>query len=301
MGDVLKVVNVNKKFDKDYVLRNISFDLKEGEILGLVGPNGAGKTTLMRIIVGLIKKHGGDIFFCVDKNKIKRDEKLLGCMIETPKFYSYMNAYQNLKFFSGLSGKVDRKEINNMLSFVGLSGETKKKVKKYSLGMKQRLGMALAFLNHPKILILDEPTNGIDPDGIKKIRDYLKKLAEQENVSVLISGHILAEIEKVCDRVVILKKGKVTEIVDMKEKNFDDKIFAFETDEMDEFMDLLKQKNIVIEDIKNNLIKVRLQKENLMKFIKDLVLKDINFYSVYEVKNDLEQKFLNSTGGDANV
>ena len=262
MGDVLKVVNVNKKFDKDYVLRNISFDLKEGEILGLVGPNGAGKTTLMRIIVGLIKKHGGDIFFCVDKNKIKRDEKLLGCMIETPKFYSYMNAYQNLKFFSGLSGKVDRKEINNML---------------------------------------DEPTNGIDPDGITKIRDYLKKLAEQENVSVLISGHILAEIEKVCDRVVILKKGKVTEIVDMQEKNFDDKIFAFETDEMDEFMDLLKQKNIVIEDIKNNLIKVRLQKENLMKFIKDLVLKDINFYSVYEVKNDLEQKFLNSNGGDENV
>ena len=180
MSDVLKVVNVNKKFDKDYVLRNISFDLKEGEILGLVGPNGAGKTTLMRIIVGLIKKHGGDIFFCVDKNKIKRDEKLLGCMIETPKFYSYMNAYQNLKFFSGLSGKVDRKEINNMLSFVGLSGETKKKVKKYSLGMKQRLGMALAFLNHPKILILDEPTNGIDPDGIKKIRDYLKKLAESD-------------------------------------------------------------------------------------------------------------------------
>ena len=182
-----------------------------------------------------------------------------------------------------------------------MTGETKKKVKKYSLGMKQRLGMALAFLNHPKILILDEPTNGIDPDGIKKIRVYLKKLAEQENVSVLISGHILAEIEKVCDRVVILKKGKITEIVDMQEKNFDDKIFAFETDEMDEFMDLLKQKNIVIEDIKNNLIKVRLQKEKLMRFIKDLVLKDINFYSVYEVQNDLEQKFLNSTGGDENV
>lgn len=298
MSEILKVININKQFDKKFVLKNISFELKQGEILGLVGPNGAGKTTLMRIIVGLIKKHGGDIFFNLNETRIEKDQKLIGCIIENPRFYPYLTAYQNLKFFSGLAGKINKKEINDMLSFVGLSGETKKKLKKYSLGMKQRLGLALAFLNHPKILILDEPTNGIDPDGIKKIRDYLKKLAHESNTAILISSHVLAEIEKICDRVIILKKGQISEIVDMKEKTFDDKIFAFETSEINLFMDFLKQKNIIIEDVKDNLIKIRLQKENLARFIKDLVLKDINFYSVYEVKNDLEKKILDSDIGD---
>ena len=130
MSEILKVININKQFDKKFVLKNISFELKQGEILGLVGPNGAGKTTFMRIIVGLIKKHGGDIFFNLNETRIEKDQKLIGCIIENPRFYPYLTAYQNLKFFSGLAGKINKKEINDMLSFVGLSGETKKKIKK---------------------------------------------------------------------------------------------------------------------------------------------------------------------------
>ncbi len=147
------------------------------------------------------------------------------------------------------------------------------------------------------MLILDEPTNSLDPNGVKIIRQYLVRLATEKKVSILISSHTLSEIEKICNRVVVLKKGSVMEILDMNEKTVEDTIFAFETNELDEFVSLLKKKNIVIEDITDNIIKIRLQKENLAPFIKDVVLKDINFTSVYEVRETLEEKFYDLTGG----
>lgn len=298
MSEILKIVAVTKKFDKQFALSNVTFGLKEGEILGLVGPNGAGKTTLMKIIVGLTRNFQGKIICNVDRRKIAPAEKLFGCMIEAPKFYPYMSGYQNLKFFSSLNGKLNKKNLNDIVELMGLSNAVKKKVKTYSLGMKQRLGFAQALLNNPKILILDEPTNGLDPNGINEIRKYLQKIAFESKVSILISSHTLSEIEKICQRAVVLKKGKVIEIIDMQEKTYEDTIFAFETNETDEFLALLKAKNIVIEDVDEGIIKIRLPKEKLSSFIKDVVLKDINFKSVYEVRKSLEDKFLDLTGGN---
>lgn len=298
MSEILKIAAVTKKFDKQFALSNVTFGLKEGEILGLVGPNGAGKTTLMKIIVGLTRNFEGKIICNVDRKKIAPAEKLFGCMIEAPKFYPYMSGYQNLKFFSSLNGKLNKKNLNDIVELMGLSNAVKKKVKTYSLGMKQRLGFAQALLNNPKILILDEPTNGLDPNGINEIRKYLQKIASENKVSILISSHTLSEIEKICQRAVVLKKGKVIEIIDMQEKTYEDTIFAFETNETDEFLALLKAKNIVIEDVGEGIIKIRLPKEKLSSFIKDVVLKDINFTSVYEVRKSLEDKFLDLTGGN---
>ena len=300
MNKILKVASVSKKYNKQYVLNNISFELKEGEILGLVGPNGAGKTTLMRIIIGLIKNFDGVINLNLDAKNIKKDGKIFGCIIETPKFYPYMSGYQNLKFFSSLaySWKKNIKDINQIICFMGLSSVIKNKVKTYSLGMRQRLGLAQALIGNPKILVLDEPTNGLDPDGVAEIRNYLKKIVSEKKISVLISSHTLSEIERLCDRVLILKKGNLSKIIDMHEETFEDSIFAFETDEIDSFMDVLKKKNIVIYEAKNNIIKIFLSKDKLSGFIKDLVLKDISFRSIYEIKETLEDKFLDLTGGN---
>lgn len=297
MSEILKVAAVTKKYKKQFALSNVTFNLNEGEILGLVGPNGAGKTTLMRIIVGLIRNFEGKVV-CGDKKNIAKGNRLFGCMIEAPKFYPYMSGYQNLKFFASLPGKLNRRSLNEIIELTGLSTAIKKKTKTYSLGMKQRLGLAQALIGEPKILILDEPTNGLDPNGVNEIRKYLKKIASEKKVSILISSHTLSEIEKICSRIVILKKGSVAEIMDMNEKTYEDTIFAFETDETEEFMQLLKKKNIVIEDISDGVIKIRLQKEKLAPFIKDIVLRDINFTSIYEIKESLEEKFLDLTGGN---
>lgn len=297
MSEILKVAAVTKKYKKQFALSNVTFNLNEGEILGLVGPNGAGKTTLMRIIVGLIRNFEGKVV-CGDKKNIDKGNRLFGCMIEAPKFYPYMSGYQNLKFFASLPGKLNRRSLNEIIELTGLSTAIKKKTKTYSLGMKQRLGLAQALIGEPKILILDEPTNGLDPNGVNEIRKYLKKIASEKKVSILISSHTLSEIEKICSRIVILKKGSVAEIMDMNEKTYEDTIFAFETDETEEFIQLLKKKNIVIEDISDGVIKIRLQKEKLAPFIKDIVLRDINFTSIYEIKESLEEKFLDLTGGN---
>ena len=298
MEEILKVAAVTKKYGKQFALTNVTFDLNEGEIVGLVGPNGAGKTTVMRIIVGLVRNFDGKIVCNVDTKKIGKSEKLFGCMIESPKFYPYMSGYQNLKFFASLLGKIDMKNINEIIELTGLTGAIKKKVKTYSLGMKQRLGLAQALIGNPKILILDEPMNGLDPNGVNEIRNYLKKIASEKKISILISTHTLSEIEKVCSRAVVLKKGSVVEIININEKTYDDSIFAFETNEMADFVALVKNKNIIIEDINESVIKIRLEKERLAPFVKDIVLKDINFTSVYEIKESLEDKFLNLTGGN---
>ena len=190
------------------------------------------------------------------------------------------------------------KNINEIIELTGLTSAIKKKVKTYSLGMKQRLGLAQALIGNPKFLILDEPMNGLDPNGVSEIRSYLKKIASEKKISILISTHTLSEIEKICSRAVVLKKGSVVEIININEKQTDDTIFVFETNEMQDFMELVKNKNIIIDEINNNEIKLKLPKEKLAPFIKDVVLKDINFTSVYEERKSLEDKFLNLTGGN---
>ena len=211
---VLRVKNLTKKFGNRIAVDNISFDIFEGEIFGFLGPNGAGKTTAIRMITGLAKPNSGNIIIC-GKSLNKHFEKAIlniGGIVENPEMYKNLSGLENLKYFAGLYKNVSKQRINDVVEIVGLTDRIKDKVKTYSLGMKQRLGIAQALLHHPKLLILDEPTNGLDPTGIIEMRRFLKETAVKEGIGILISSHNLSEMELMCDSIGIINGGKLEKI-----------------------------------------------------------------------------------------
>ena len=208
---ILDVNNLSKKFKNFTAVDNISFQLHSGEILGFLGPNGAGKTTTIKMITGLVKSNSGSITINgYDINKDFEDAMSnVGAIVETPHLYENMTGYENIKFFSNLCKNATKEHIEECTKLSGLKNRLNDKVKNYSLGMKQRLGLTIALLNNPKLLILDEPTNGLDPIGIKVLREFLKDLAHNKNLSILVSSHILTEMELLCDKVLIITNGKM--------------------------------------------------------------------------------------------
>lgn len=208
---VLEVRNLSKSFGKRKVLDDISLDIDAGDIVGLIGPNGSGKTTLMKTIVGLYYADSGSVKIAGYDTKKNLEQALskIGCMIENPDMYSHLTGRKNLQITAILNQLKNKENIEEMIHFVGLENRIDEKVKTYSLGMKQRLGLANALMKKPKLLILDEPTNGLDPYGIKELRELLKKISIEQNMSILISSHILSEIENVCDRILIINSGKL--------------------------------------------------------------------------------------------
>lgn len=207
----LSVRNLTKKIGKRQIIKDISFELKSGEVFGFLGPNGAGKTTTIRMLVGLIKPTSGSIQICgydVKKDFSKAMERL-GCIVENPELYPYLTGWENLQFFARMLKGVDDKRIQEIVELVGLKERIHDKVKTYSLGMRQRLGIGQALLSRPKVLILDEPTNGLDPSGIREMRQFIRFLAKEEGLSVLVSSHLLSEIQLLCDRVSIILSGKI--------------------------------------------------------------------------------------------
>ncbi len=211
---VLRVNNLTKKFGKRVAVDKVSFDVFEGEIFGFLGPNGAGKTTTLRMIAGLAKPDDGTILVCGCslKNKYEKAIRQVGGIIENPEMYKNLSGLENLKYYASLYGKINRERINQVVDIVGLTSRIKDKVKSYSLGMKQRLGIAQALLHCPKLLILDEPTNGLDPTGIIDMRRFLKETAIKENIGILISSHNLSEMELMCDSIGIISNGKLENI-----------------------------------------------------------------------------------------
>lgn len=211
---VLDVSNLTKKYGNRVAVDNVSFQVFEGEIFGLIGPNGAGKTTIIKMITGLAKPTTGSVFIC-NKNIAKDFEKAIanvGGIIENPELYSYMSGMDNLKYYASLYPNITNQKIKEVVSLVGMEKRIYDKVRTYSLGMKQRVGIAQALLHNPKLLILDEPTNGLDPNGIKEMRHFLKDLSVQKRISILVSSHILSEMEQLCDTVGIIDEGKIVEV-----------------------------------------------------------------------------------------
>ena len=221
---VLEAVEVRKKFHRKEILHGIDITLEEGEIVGFVGPNGAGKSTFIKSVLGLYHLDGGSIRIC-DYDVKKDFEKALrnvGCIVENPDMYQNISGWKNLEICALMNGISHPKNLEVLVKLVHLEEAIHHKVKTYSLGMKQRLGLAQALLNHPKLLILDEPTNGLDPLGIKELREILKQINEEYKMTIFISSHILSEIENVCDRVILIQEGKIVEnilVSDIKDKN----------------------------------------------------------------------------------
>ena len=227
---VMKIEHLSKSFGKKTVLNDISFETYSGEVFGFLGPNGAGKTTLIKIAVGHLMGDAGDISICGNTLKKNYEEAMacVGGIVENPEFYKYMSGYDNLMLFARLHPDVTEERVREVIHLVGLDNRIKDKVKKYSLGMRQRLGVALSLLHRPKLLILDEPTNGLDPAGIKELRDILVRIAHEEGASVLVSSHLMSEMEMMCDRVGVIVEGNLIDV-----KSIDELVSVVGSDSID--------------------------------------------------------------------
>ena len=216
MQKVLEVKNLRKKLGKREIIKDISFYIEEGVIFGFLGPNGSGKTTTIRMLVDLISMDSGSISI-MGKDITKERELALshvGAVVENPELYKYLTGYENLRQIARIRG-ITEERIDEVVKLVGLEKRIKDKMKKYSLGMKQRLGLAAALLSKPNLLILDEPTNGLDPNGIKEFRTILQTLAREKNMSVFVSSHILGEVQHLCDVVAFIEDGQITAVETM--------------------------------------------------------------------------------------
>lgn len=296
--DILKCNGIYKKIHNKTIIKDVTFDIKEGEILGFIGPNGAGKTTTIKLILGLQKITKGNIQingYDVEKNFEKAIQKV-GSIVENPDLYMYMSGYANLKLVANLYNEVDKKRIDEVVKLVGLENRIKDKVSKYSLGMRQRLGIAQAILHKPNLLILDEPTNGLDPEGIKQVRELIVKLSKEEKMAVMISSHNLSEIENVCNRICIIKNGVVVEesnIEDLKKETSNNE-YIMEVDKPNAIKEII-QKNV---QINNNKVTIEAEREEIPEIVNKLVENKIKLYSITENTLSLEDAFIKKTGGN---
>jgi ABC-2 type transport system ATP-binding protein len=215
---VLSVHNLKKRIKDKMIIKGISFDVREGEVFGFLGPNGAGKTTTIRMLVNLIRPTEGTVAICGVDVRERPNEALqnVGCIVENPELYAYLTGWENLEHFAGMFPDVGEERIREVVSIVGMDKRIHDKVRTYSLGMRQRLGIAQALLGYPKLLILDEPTNGLDPQGIKEMRLFIRELAES-GIGVFVSSHLLSEIQLMCDRVAIISQGSVIAVGEVAE------------------------------------------------------------------------------------
>lgn len=271
----------------------------EGDILGFIGPNGAGKTTTIKLILGLQNITSGKVYingYDIEQNFKKAIENV-GTIVESPDLYMYMSGYENLKLVSNLYKNVDKKRIDEIIKLVGLENRIKDKVSKYSLGMRQRLGIAQALLHRPKLLILDEPTNGLDPEGIKEVKVLLKKLAEQENMAILISSHNLAELDTFCNKISIIKNGEIVETndIDAFKKDIKNNCYILEVEDSSVISSIIDYKIDILTETE---VRVYIEKEKVPLLIKELVLRNVKIYNVSEENLSLEDAFLKKTGGN---
>lgn len=302
MNEILKVENLTKKRGDKVVVDNLSFTVNQGDIFGFLGPNGAGKSTTMKMILNLIKKDGGKVYidgYDIDK-KFKDAIKNVAAIIESPAIYLDLTAYENLKIVKNFSDTYSGSyEIYEVLEIVGLKGRGNEKVKNYSLGMKQRLGIAMALIKNPKIILLDEPTNGLDPKGVIEMRKLIKELAIKHKKTIIISSHVLHEIEMICNKVIIIKNGKQILESDIKSITTKKDLFFIKTTGIGEAAKVLNEKKYVkVKKIEKNGIIVQANESSIALVIKELVNKNIPIYEVSVSNKSLEDIFIEVTGGN---
>jgi ABC-2 type transport system ATP-binding protein len=298
---VLKVQSLTKKIGKATIVDNVSFEIKSNEIFGLLGPNGAGKTTIIRMITGLINRTGGTVM--INGSDLDHDFEgamnELGAIVENPEFYKYMTGRKNIMHYARMSSNdISNERIEEVIKLVKLDHAIDKKVKTYSLGMRQRLGVAQAILHKPSLLIFDEPTNGLDPQGIREFRDYLKVLAS-EGVGILISSHLLSEMQLMCDSFAVIEKGKLIHtkehIVDEKTETINEVSFTVSDGKLakkilqEQFVDI----SILKYDAKT--ISVSATREQTAEINRSFNGNQLDVYEIGITRKSLEDKFFEIT------
>jgi ABC-2 type transport system ATP-binding protein len=293
----LETRNLTHTFSEgDVVLNNINLKIPEGSIYGFLGPNGAGKTTTLRLILGLLKKQVGEIIIfnkTFEKDRIEILQSI-GSLIESPSLYAHLTARENLLILQKIYD-CPKERVEEVLEIVGLADTGNKKAGKFSLGMKQRLSIALALLHNPSLLILDEPTNGLDPNGIIEMRELLKKLNEVNKITIIISSHLLSEIEKLVTDIGIIHKGSILFQGTLKELQMKQAMTAavvFETNNNEQTMEVMKAHHLEPVAL-NGQVTISLEdKQKIADLNKDLIQKGIDVYQINRIQNDLESIFI---------
>ncbi|MEC0228865.1 ABC transporter ATP-binding protein [Paenibacillus alba] len=293
----MKIKNVGKEIRGKKILKNITLEVEQGEILGLLGPNGAGKTTLFRLITNLMRPSEGNIYvngIDANSNHVQAAHHI-GAIIEVPHMYPYLTAYNNLKHFSLYSNhSPDKEKILEVLSIVGLKEAVQKKVRTFSLGMKQRLGLAQALLQNPDLILLDEPTNGMDPMGVKAFREHLHYLTKERKKTVVISSHLLNEMEFLCDRVAFMSNGEILAIESIKKEDKEKQVTKIEVDQTQLATQLLSDYTSTYDliSVEGNLLVFLVLRDNISDLLSLFIQHQIKVYGVQIQPCNLEEKFM---------
>lgn len=298
---ILKCTKLKKQIKSKILVEDISFSINEGDVVGFIGPNGAGKTTVIKLILGLIKISSGKVEingYDIEKDFVKAIEKV-GAIVENPDLYMYLSGYDNLKITANYYKNITKNRINEVIKIIGLEKQIKDKVSTYSLGMKQRLAIGEAIINQPELLILDEPTNGLDVEGIIEMRKLIKNLSQQ-GMAILISSHNLTEIDNLCNRIIAIKNGKIVTDDTIEHFKNDSNIMSYELK-----LSCLNNIEKMVADYKfeileDNTIKVYISKEEISKLMQILIANNYQIYSVQETKLSSEEAFLKKVGDRKN-
>jgi len=300
---IIETNQLTKKFKNRYAVETVNLQIKQGEIYGFLGPNGAGKTTTIRMLLGLARPTYGSIrMFGKDMKKEKLSVlKKVGSLVEYPSYYGHLTAYENLEAIRILLD-APKSRIEEVLHIVRLSKEAKRPVKGFSLGMKQRLGIAAALLGNPELLILDEPTNGLDPSGILEIRELVKSMPKEHGITILVSSHLLSEIDQMATQVGIISKGKMIfqDSIETLRQRSQSKI-SLKVNDTEQAWRMLLSKGIQAEMENKQLYLPHSSDEHVSSVIQELVHNRIEVYRVQEEKKSLEEIFLELTGGEASL
>lgn len=298
--EMIELINLTKVIDKKTIIDNINLTINKGEIFGFLGKNGAGKTTTIKMIVGLLKITSGKVF--INGYNIQSDfEKAIrnvGAIIEKPDLYENLTGYQNLKLVARIYD-IKEDKVKDVINIIGLKEKINDKVKKYSLGMKQRLAIGIAIVREPKILILDEPTNGLDPNGIHEFREIIINLARKKNITILVSSHILSEMELMCDRVAIIDNGNIVAIKNINEKSdsYKKENYYFDTTNNTIACDILINENYNA-NIIDGKICLSVDKYEVQNIINLINKNSIRIFEIVKSKSSLEEIFISVTGGN---
>lgn len=304
---VLQISNLSKSFGTKKIIDNISFEVYAGEIFGFLGPNGAGKTTTIKMIMGFLSLDEGNII--INGIDFKKNYELamsnLGGIVENPEMYKDLSGLTNLQMYGRLHEGVTKERIREVVELVGMENRIKDKVKKYSLGMKQRVGLAQAILHHPKVLILDEPTNGLDPSGIKDLRDILKRLAHDEGVAVFVSSHLLSEMQLMCDRVGIIDNGRLLGVKPIHELMSDASggtFYRIMTKQAELAETILLQDHAgIVHARTQEYIELEIKEEDVPEITKLLAVGGVAIFGIAKIETTLEDAFISMTGGGNSI
>lgn len=293
---IVELKNVTKVIGRKKIIDDLNLSLYPGQILGFLGPNGAGKTTTIRMMVGLMKPTSGDILIEGISLRDDFEEGLskVGVIVENPEMYKFMSGYKNLIHFARMHKDVTKERIDEVIRQVGLQKRIHEKVGSYSLGMRQRLGLAQALLHSPKFLILDEPTNGLDPAGIREFRVYLRSIAEKEGISIFVSSHMLSEIELICDQIAVIQNGKLIDMKHMAETN--ETYYYAEVEPFNDAATVVTKHGFQYESFEKGML-IQIEREQVPAIVEAFTAQNIAIYSIAKHRKTLEDEFLEMTGG----